>query len=813
MSERNVEFIIRAREQLDGLKKTIDGLDDMQHELKQTQDESNRLGGVLKSLGSGVMMGVGIAAAQSLARIPGMITGAIRAGVQWNATLETVQTGFETLLGSQEAAAKRVKELIDFTAKTPFAQAEVLEANRLLQALTGGALATEEGMRLVGDASSAAGRSLQETSMWVGRLYAGLQSGTPVGEATMRLLEMGLISGEQSRKLQELAKSARSGGEAMAVLKETFGASSGAMQKQSETLDGMMSTLKDTLAGLAGEAGRPVFEALKVSMRELLVLLGAMDSGVESFAKGLTEKIAASVSALKSATTETLEEVRAGVQAELAQMQKDLAGQKAIAAAGPETVWKVDVRGNSIPTLDTTKAAEAKERVEELEKAIRKLQLVAASGGDEGAIAAVGDIDAQAAAAQAGLNAKWKYRGRTFENIPAVKGTQREELEQELELLRQIQQIKANPTVVEDRAARNSADAATAAQEAAIAQQKADVMADIEKRAEGIRQKEFELLMNYGEQIAVLEQRKAALDGEAEARMALAETDAQRELMALDLATRRAEIEAQIAGLRAQQQAAIETELETFFGPLDEAQAKMGKAFDGGQLKGMSSGLYGLSSQVSGLVKGTQSWGQAWMNVGGMVIDMLIRMGMQMIATQLLGSTLKKADAAETVATEAVKTPLLMTNAALSSIGSWGAAAAIGVAALVAAMAAFGGFAEGGYTGAGPKMKPAGVVHAGEYVFDQESVRRIGLENLERMHMGLPSMEGYAVGGLVGSGGGSRQTVQGMLAANGSGAREIAQHFAFYDSRPQAEAWLRTRDGEKAIVDIARRRFRQISDV
>lgn len=813
MSERNVEFIIRAREQLDGLKKTIDGLDDMQHELKQTQDESNRLGGVLKSLGSGVMMGVGIAAAQSLARIPGMITGAIRAGVQWNANLETVQTGFETLLGSQEAAAKRVKELIDFTAKTPFAQAEVLEANRLLQALTGGALATEEGMRLVGDASSAAGRSLQETSMWVGRLYAGLQSGTPVGEATMRLLEMGLISGEQSRKLQELAKSARSGGEAMAVLKETFGASTGAMQKQSETLDGMMSTLKDTLAGLAGEAGRPVFEALKVSMRELLVLLGAMDSGVESFAKGLTERISASVSSLKSATTETLEEVRAGVQAELAQMQKDLAGQKAIAAAGPDTVWKVDPRGNSIPTLDTTKAAEAKEKVEELEKAIRKLQLVAASGGDAGAIAALGDVDKMAAEAQASLDAKWSYRGRTFENIPAVKGTQREELEQELELLRQIQQIKANPTVVEDRAARNSADAATAAQEAAIAQQKADVMADIEKRAEGIRQKEFELLMNYGEQIAVLEQRKAALDGEAEARMALAETDAQRELMALDLATRRAEIEAQIAGLRAQQQAAIETELETFFGPLDEAQAKMGKAFDGGQLKGMSSVLYGLSSQVSGLVKGTQSWGQAWMNVGGMVIDMLIRMGMQMIATQLLGSTLKKADAAETVATEAVKTPLLMTNAALSSIGSWGAAAAIGVAALVAAMAAFGGFAEGGYTGAGPKMKPAGVVHAGEYVFDQESVRRIGLENLERMHMGLPSMEGYAVGGLVGSGSGSRQTVQGMLAANGAGAREIAQHFAFYDSRPQAEAWLRTRDGEKAIVDIARRRFRQISDV
>jgi tape measure domain-containing protein len=66
------------------------------------------------------------------------------------------------------------------------------------------------------------------------------------------------------------------------------------------------------------------------------------------------------------------------------------------------------------------------------------------------------------------------------------------------------------------------------------------------------------------------------------------------------------------------------------------------------------------------------------------------------------------------------------------------------------------GFDEGGFTGPGHKKKPAGVVHAGEFVFDAEATRNAGVENLYRMMemlkgntnaLGLP---GYDRGGLVG---------------------------------------------------------------
>ncbi|EMX1259869.1 phage tail length tape measure family protein [Klebsiella pneumoniae] len=48
------------------------------------------------------------------------------------------------------------------------------------------------------------------------------------------------------------------------------------------------------------------------------------------------------------------------------------------------------------------------------------------------------------------------------------------------------------------------------------------------------------------------------------------------------------------------------------------------------------------------------------------------------------------------------------------------------------------GFAYGGYTGPGGKYQPAGIVHKGEYVFDQASTNRIGVSQLEALRNGQP---------------------------------------------------------------------------
>ncbi len=71
------------------------------------------------------------------------------------------------------------------------------------------------------------------------------------------------------------------------------------------------------------------------------------------------------------------------------------------------------------------------------------------------------------------------------------------------------------------------------------------------------------------------------------------------------------------------------------------------------------------------------------------------------------------------------------------------------------------GFESGGYTGSGHRKKPAGIVHKGEYVFDADATRKIGVRNLERLRNGMSlgnnleaatkKLRGYEVGGLVGA--------------------------------------------------------------
>lgn len=54
------------------------------------------------------------------------------------------------------------------------------------------------------------------------------------------------------------------------------------------------------------------------------------------------------------------------------------------------------------------------------------------------------------------------------------------------------------------------------------------------------------------------------------------------------------------------------------------------------------------------------------------------------------------------------------------------------------------GLSSGGYTGPGGKHDPAGIVHAGEYVINAESTKKLGLPYLNKLN-------GYASGGLVGA--------------------------------------------------------------
>ncbi len=109
--------------------------------------------------------------------------------------------------------------------------------------------------------------------------------------------------------------------------------------------------------------------------------------------------------------------------------------------------------------------------------------------------------------------------------------------------------------------------------------------------------------------------------------------------------------------------------------------------------------------------------------------------------------------------------------------------AIVAMAAIIAAvMACAKGFAEGGYTGSGGKYQVAGVVHAGEYVFPQSAVNRIGVDNLASLHHGgsLPP-------------GTSGRT---------SGGKTEVHNFIYHDQSKLVNDMAKSAAFEKNVVDI-----------
>lgn len=122
-------------------------------------------------------------------------------------------------------------------------------------------------------------------------------------------------------------------------------------------------------------------------------------------------------------------------------------------------------------------------------------------------------------------------------------------------------------------------------------------------------------------------------------------------------------------------------------------------------------GIQGISSGLAEAIVLTGDFGKALSNIRTMIlleiVTAMVQMGVRWVTTHVLMAGVSKAwsaltsalrakDVMESNAAEAAKAPLIQSNALGASIGSWGVAAAVGLAAVLAAVAAFGGFRRNG---------------------------------------------------------------------------------------------------------------------
>lgn len=230
--------------------------------LKEVQSQTQELQGGLSSI-----------AKKSAIAFVGL-SAAILGTVNQAAKIETMTTQFEVLTGSVEEAEKTVRDLQKFSASTPF---QLKGLAKTTQQLLGFGFASDELMpklRQIGDVASAIGKPVEEIGLIFGQVSAAgkltgerllqfQERAVPIGPAIAKT--MGVAEQSVKQLVSEGKVSFKIFEEAFQSLSDKGGFAFGGMIKQSKTLEGKISTLKDNFGLLSAEIGKellPMFKEL-----------------------------------------------------------------------------------------------------------------------------------------------------------------------------------------------------------------------------------------------------------------------------------------------------------------------------------------------------------------------------------------------------------------------------------------------------------------------------------------------------------------------------------------------------------------------
>jgi hypothetical protein len=195
---------------------------------------------------------------------------------------EEAKVQLSVLLGSMDAAEQRIDELSQFSATTPFEFPEIIKASKTLQVFGGDVLAVGDNLRMIGDVSASSGQPIDELALHFGRLYDSIQSGRPAGEALMRLQEIGALTGESRAAIEEAIKTNKDSAETWGIVTNAMSRFDGTMQKQSETLNGMVSNALDQTTLLLAAMGDEIMPIAKDILDVLIPAIGGITDNLDT---------------------------------------------------------------------------------------------------------------------------------------------------------------------------------------------------------------------------------------------------------------------------------------------------------------------------------------------------------------------------------------------------------------------------------------------------------------------------------------------------------------------------------------------------
>lgn len=212
------------------------------------------------------------------------VVNAVNTGVDYNKQMEQYTVAFTNMLGSAEEAASVLEQIKADAASTPLDTATLVQANQYLISCGVSASDARDTILALGDAVSAAGGSSDELN----RMAQNLQQIKNAGSATAADIKQfayagidiyGILAdytGQTTEQVQDMTVTYDLLSAALQNASSEGGRYYDAMNTQSETLAGRMSTLTDNATQLAGE----LTEDLSSSIGNVVNALAEWVSGV-----------------------------------------------------------------------------------------------------------------------------------------------------------------------------------------------------------------------------------------------------------------------------------------------------------------------------------------------------------------------------------------------------------------------------------------------------------------------------------------------------------------------------------------------------
>ena len=239
-----------------------------------TRVDSSGFKSGIEKLGSIAKTGLKVTAT-AIGAVSGAFGAAVLSGVKYNSQMEQYITSFGTMLGSAEEATKLVNNLKEMGAKTPFETSDLAKASQTLLAFGTSAEDLLPTLQMLGDVSQ--GNKERFDSLTLALAQVG-SAGKLSGQDLLQFVNAGFnplneISKMTGESMAELKERMSAGGVSAEEVAEAFkhATSEGgqfyqAMEAQSQTFNGQMSTLKDNAMSFIGELTQGVTNTLKDSV-------------------------------------------------------------------------------------------------------------------------------------------------------------------------------------------------------------------------------------------------------------------------------------------------------------------------------------------------------------------------------------------------------------------------------------------------------------------------------------------------------------------------------------------------------------------